>query len=377
MKAQNTATKKRVTHFIPGLDLGGAETMLYQLLLNRDREDIQYCVVNLGMGDYYIEKIMKLSIPVVTVQITRKPISSIFRLRRLFKNTTELCCWMYHTNLIGYLLFDRKAKEKKLIWNIRHSNLDPEKNKRLTLVINRICAHFSRNVDTVVYNGKEAKDIHEKVGYSPKISIVLDNGCDLERFCFDGDKRENTRKKLGIRNDNVVVLSVARDAPIKDLPTFVAAFRKIHEIFPNTLALMCGEGVDEDNNKLKQIIEKEQLRVGKDVLLLGRRDDIEQILNACDVYVLHSAGEALPNILIQAMACECLCVSTDVGEAKRILDDESLIVEPQNPEKLSQTVLRILSYSKERREELKSRNRRIVLEKYDIKKVSKKYESVF
>ena len=367
---------KRVTHLTVGLGKGGAETMLYQVLKHRTDMSIQYRVISLGAAHYYEKPIRQLGIDVIEVPFRKKPIPSLWRIFRTLRNTDTLCCWMYHANLIGYYL-GRLAGVKRIVWNIRHSNLDPDLNSKLTLKINHWCARRSKNVSLVAYNGEQARKVHEEIGYCSGKGMVLNNGCDCEEFKPDADARFSLREELAIPEEKQIVLSVTKNHPIKDIPTFIRAFALLHRGLPNTVAVMCGSGVNGDSMEIAALCHEYDLQIGEDIFLLGMRHDVPRLMAGCDLYVLHSAGEAFPNTLIQAMACGCLCVATDVGDVRRILGENSFVVQPCVPEKLYKTMMLAITVSDEKKAVLKSENRKAVMQFFDIRGIAEHYERLF
>lgn len=367
--------KQRVVHLITGLGKGGAETMLYQIIKNGTINSPMHTVVSLGLSHYYEEQLQKLGVEVIILDIKRNPLRTLTSMFQIGKKAEILCCWMYLPNLLGYIVGRKHVK--KLIWCIRHSDLRLADNSRKTILFSRICARLSPNVDLIAYNGYEAKKIHENAGYRPVDEVVLDNGIDETEYFHDEEEGKQVRRLLGIGDDRKVVLSVARNTGIKDLPTFIRALSLIRQSEPNVIGIMCGDGVDSSNRVLIECCKENGLSVGTDVYLIGFHDNVREIMNAADVYILHSAGEAFPNTLLQAMACEISVAATNVGDVKRILDDDRLIVETGDYRGLAKIALDLLAMSQDQKEICRKRNREIVLSRYNIRKIVERYEGIF
>lgn len=367
---------KRVTHLIVGLGKGGAETMLYQVLKYRPNPDLHHKVISFGAAHYYEDLIRQMGIPVVEVSLRKKPVSSLVRIFREIRGSDTLCCWMYHANLIGYYL-GRLAGVKRIVWNIRHSNLDPAVNSATTLKINRWCAKRSTKVSAIAYNGQQACKVHEEIGYCSEKGITLDNGVDCAEFRPMPEAGASLRAEFGIRDNQQIILSVTKNHPIKDIPTFIQAFAMLQKDKPNTVAVMCGGGVDRNDKKISDLCQKNGLTIGEDIFLLGMRHDVPRLLAGCDLYVLHSAGEAFPNTLIQAMACGCLCVATDVGDVRRILSDDRRIAPAQDREKLCTVMEKNLTVLPDVRNAISNRNKDIVMQNFSIEKTVREYEKLF
>ena len=367
---------KNVTHLIVGLGKGGAETMLYQVLKHCSGDTVKHSVISLGASHFYDDPIRKLGVLVCEVQFRKRPLQSLWRIFRSIQHTDTLCCWMYHANLVGYYM-GKLAGVKKVIWCIRHSNLDAELNKRTTLRINRYCARLSKKVAIITYNGEEARKVHEELGYCHEKGIVLDNGCDCNEYVPSESAGAQVRYEIGVPTDKRLILSVTKDHPIKDIPTFITAFSVLHRELTDVVAVMCGSGVDAANERLVASCKENGLEVGKDIFLLGMRHDVPRLMAGCDLFVLHSAGEAFPNTLVQAMACSCLCITTDVGDAKHILGQEECTVPCSNMQFLHIKMSQLLSLSKADIDQLRNQNRLRAIERYDIRSVVHKYEALY
>ena len=351
--------------------------MLYQIVKYGSKADFAHRVISLGASSYYEELLRGEGAEVIVLPLRKRPLSSMARLVRLLRGTKLLCCWMYHANFLGYIAA-KLAGVQKIIWCIRHSNLDKAVNKGTTLRINHLCARWSKGVDVITYNGVRARTIHEEIGYCTEKGVVLDNGCDTQEYAPDARCAEQLRTELGIPEEKMMILSVTKDSPIKDIPTFLEAFARLKkQCDMPVVAVICGAGVECGNERLRVHCEEDGLDLGRDIFLLGMRHDVPKLLAACDVYVLHSAGEAFPNVLLQAMSCGCLCVSTDVGDARRILNAGDYIVQPGNPDALAEKMKQMLDMDQQSAQTLRVQNRQRVCAEFSVEKIVKNYEELF
>lgn len=367
--------KQKMVHLITGLGKGGAETMLYQIIKNRNTDTPASAVVSLGLSHYYEEPLKNFGIRVISLDIRHHPLRTLIRLFQIGKNTEILCCWMYLSCFLGYLVGRKHAK--KLIWCIRHSDLSINNNSRKTLLFCRMCARLSPKVDMIAYNGDRARKVHAGKGYRPIKEAVLDNGIDGVEYFPDEEAGERFRRKLGIRDDSRVIVSVARNTAIKDLPTFVRMLSIVREKNQDAVGVMCGYGIDCSDEKLMECCKDNNLTVGKDIFLIGFRENVREVMNAADVYVLHSAGEAFPNTLLQAMACGTLAAATDVGDVGKILGSRELIAKPGDYRRLAEIVSDLIAMDEEEKKMYRKRNREAVLSRYDIRKITESYEELF
>lgn len=367
---------KTVTHLITGLGKGGAETMLYQVLKYRTDREITQQVISLGGAHYYEGPIRELGVPVTELAFRTRPASGFLRLVKLLRGTDTLVCWMYHANFVGYLA-GRLSKVPRIVWCIRHPTLDPTLDKKLSLRISAFCAKRSSRVAAVTYNGEKARAVHEAAGYCPEKTVVLVNGCDCEEYIPNPGAAAEIRRELGLSAGQQILLSVTRDHPGKDVPTFLAAVALLRRERPDIVGVLCGSGIEPANIPLAKACADNGLRLGEDVFLLGQRHDVPRLLAACDVYVLHSAEEAFPNALLQAMSCGCLCVATDAGDVKHILPDSRWMIETKNADILAEKIAELLELPPEAARSVRAQNRRTIREKFDIHQIVKEYEALF
>jgi glycosyltransferase involved in cell wall biosynthesis len=159
--------------------------------------------------------------------------------------------------------------------------------------------------------------------------VLVPNGVDLERAASAG-AREAVRAALGAGPEVVVILSVARLVPQKGLDTLIDAFARV----PGRPHLwIAGDGTQRRELEARAA----RLGVSDRLRLLGRRDDVADLLAAGDVFALASRHETTPIALLEAMAAGRGCVVTDVGDCRAMLGEGSagLVVPPRDQDALA------------------------------------------
>lgn len=367
---------KTVVHLITSLGKGGAETMLYQVLKYQQSREFNYKIISLGGGHYYEKPMRDLGFEIIELDFRRHPLSGFIRLCRELRGADTLCCWMYHANLVGYLAA-RMADIGRVVWCIRHSDLNPVRNKARTLRINQICARWSKNVSAVLYNGNRSRAAHEMLGYYREKGFVVDNGCDCEEYKPNENAKKAVCNEFGVSEEKKIIVTASKNAPGKGLDTYLHALRLVKKNSAQAIALMCGRDVNGDNCIMIELCDREKLRVGEDVILAGMRHDVPMLLAACDLFVLPEDAAAFPNVLLQAMASGCVCVTTDVGDARRILNNDACVVPPGEPEALAKKITELLALPRETADIIRRKNRMRVQENFDIREIVKQYEEMF
>jgi glycosyltransferase involved in cell wall biosynthesis len=140
-----------------------------------------------------------------------------------------------------------------------------------------------------------------------------------------------------------IVLGVGRLTPQKDFPTLLRAFAEVRRQRPARL-LILGEG--DDRPRLEALAD--ELGVRADVGLPGFRDDAMACMARSALFVLSSAWEGLPTVLIEAMAAGIRVVSTDCPSGPReILQDGRLgaLVPVGDHHALAEAMLAALTHS--------------------------------
>jgi glycosyltransferase involved in cell wall biosynthesis len=328
---------QKILHVITSLGNGGAEAVLSRLIEADSMCGNSHHVISLTDRGIYAERVEAMGVSVYTLGFPRGRItlSGLFKLFRILKllKPDVVQTWMYHADLVGGVIA-RLAGIRAISWGIRHANLDPAHNSGGTLRVVRLCAFLSSLVPRqIVSCSAQATRLHQAIGYRADKFLQIPNGYNMDRFKPDAIARSLARAELGITKDAFVFGIVARFDTQKDHQNLVDALGLLKRRGFEFTCLFVGVEMDAANETLSGWIK--QAGVADRVALLGPRSDIPAIMNAVDVNVLSSLGEAFPNVLAEAMACGTPCVTTDVGDAAVIVAQHGWVVVPKDSNALA------------------------------------------
>jgi glycosyltransferase involved in cell wall biosynthesis len=170
-----------------------------------------------------------------------------------------------------------------------------------------------------------------------KIRVIY-NGVDLERF--GAKTRDRSWLAPNAAQEKWIVLVGNMHSDVKGHPCLIAAASAIAGEFPGIRFVLAGDGEQRQN------FEQHVARLGlqSNFLFLGRRDDVPRLLACCDIAVLPSKAEGLPNAVLEYLAAGLPTVASLVGGNAEIIQDgkTGLLVPPDDPSALSEALLRLL-----------------------------------
>jgi glycosyltransferase involved in cell wall biosynthesis len=188
---------------------------------------------------------------------------------------------------------------------------------------------------------------------------VIDNPFDLERLDPRRFDRADARAAIGVRNGAPVLALIGQITPWKGQEEAVRALAIVRRAHPDALLLLVGEAkftaraTRYDNHAYLDRLRATIAGLGlvDAVSFLGEREDVPELLRACDLALVPSWEEPFGRTVVEAMAMEVPVLATAVGGPSEIVHDEQegVLLPPRQPEAWAAAIVRLLDDDAQRR----------------------------
>jgi len=254
----------------------------------------------------------------------------------------------------------------KTIIHTDHARIFPDKKRYM--FAEWLMAQFAYKVVGVSNHTSENLIKYEKI--SKKKIITIPNGVDGTLYNVSIN-REQKKRELGIvKNGPIIGLGVRLEEQ-KGITYLLKAMPIIMKEFQDITLLIAGKG----NLKNDLIKEASDLGITNNIIFVGPRLDMAELLKLFDLYVLPSLWEGLPMVLLESLAAGCPIVTTDVGGNSTVIKHRlnGSLVEPRNFTSLASEIIRLLKDEELRINYIKN-GYEIFNSKYSAKVMTEQYE---
>lgn len=364
------ALNKKITYLTTGLTLGGAEIQLTRIAIGMQQRGWETDVVSMLPPVDLMDELQEAGVTVSSLDMSPIPNPlAILKLGRKLRRhgTVILHSHMAKANLLGRIA-GRVAGVPVQI-STAHNIVEGGRWLELAYRLTDRLADVTTNVS------HRAIDRYVSIkAVSPSRAMLMYNGLDTTRFGRDEQIRDIYRDKLDL-GDRFCWLAVGRLAPGKDYPNMLRAFRQVVDAEPGMRLLIVGRGPMKA--EIEQLVEK--FGLSSDVSLLGERKDVAALMCAADGYLMSSAWEGAPMVLLEASASGLPVVATDAGgNAELVRNDETgIIVEPADDTALAQAMTRIAGMSENDRRAMGDAGRAFVEREFSLPIVLDRWEDLY
>ncbi|MBN1311282.1 MAG: glycosyltransferase [Anaerolineae bacterium] len=339
MEPSDSSTRLiRILYVIGQMSYGGAERQLIELCkgLNPMRYALSVCSLTPKWTMFDRYQLPHVDRIVCYKRAGMDP-AIIFRLARImYKGNYDIVhTWLYTANTWGRVAA-RLAGVPVVIGSLRVAS---GWQNRFRTFMSQCLVPL---VDVMVANAQAVRDSDASTLLIRPEYEVIYNGVDTKRFLPVAPKLiTQTRSSLRLPENGPLIGTVGRFDPQKDYRTWLQMASHVQASLPGARFVIVGDG------EFRRAIEAWIVELGleNNVMLLGSRPDIENIMPVFDVFVLSSRYEGLPNVILEAMSCGVPVVATSVDGTVELVhhNETGLLVKPHDALALAEAVLRILS----------------------------------
>ncbi|MEY2449919.1 MAG: hypothetical protein QOH79_3395, partial [Acidimicrobiaceae bacterium] len=284
----------RVLWVIKGLGPGGAERLLVSVARAADRDAVSYEVAYvLPWKNHLVDELTAADVPCHLVGGPRGLADPrwLLRVRRLLRSDFDAVHVHSPAVASGIRPLVRSMRSRPALVSTEHN----------------LWSSFGRITRAANRASLALDDLHLAVSDEVRESMsprarertrVVVHGVPVGELAARQGDRDAQRAALGLRDDDVVVTTIANMRWTKDYPTLLRAAVTVTASDPRVRFLAAGQGPLEAQVRA----EAERLGLGERFRVLGYVDDAAGLLSASDVFVLASQVEGLPIALLEAMA---------------------------------------------------------------------------
>ena len=348
----------KILMIITGLGMGGAEHVVINLAdeLATLGHEVKLAYLNGEIEVKVSPKNPEVELISIGMHGSKDFAKAYIRLRKLVKDFKPdvVHSHMVHANIISRLL--RLTIRIPKVISTAHSSNEGGKLRMLAYRLTDKLADISVNVSQ-----SAVEEFITKGAVKPGQMITIANGIDIDKFKFNDSSRIKLRSQLSINNEKVI-LAVGRLDAAKDYPNLLNAITLLKVERQDFKVFIVGDGPYKDTlYKLTK-----DLKIDSCVRFLGIRNDVKELMSAADIYVMSSAWEGLPMVILEAMACESLVVATDCGGISEAVGSQGLLVESKNEIVLAQALDKALGLSEVERSNIGAAARERIIDHYSL-----------
>ncbi|MED3662285.1 glycosyltransferase family 1 protein [Ureibacillus terrenus] len=302
--------KIKILQVIGALRVGGAENMVMNFwrYIDKDLFHFDFLVFGESIGEYENEA-RELGSNIIHINEPAKGYMSFFKnLEQVLIDYGPYDVVHSHTlHNSGLIMLAANRCGVKYRITHSHSTKSRIKENLLTIFYEKVMKYLILKYSTkLLACGKDAGNYLYGNNIFQRKGVIINNGIDIKKYKFNESIRDEYRKKFNIEN-KLVIGNIARFHKVKNLPFLIDIFSKVKLMHENAILLLVGDG--EERESVEKKVEEYDLR--DDVLILGFRSDIAEILQAIDIFVMPSLFEGLPVVLIEAQAAGLPCIISD------------------------------------------------------------------
>lgn len=366
----------RLLFVITSLNHGGAETQLLRMIQYFiQHSDYEIKVVVMVSPNYskFKDQIIMSGIEYTDLgaargKFTLKNLVDFLKVIKAFKPDV-VHSHMIHANLLAR--FSRLFVRIPFLVNTIHGEEELIGKRVLAYKLTDKLCNITTAVSEVILDQAVKRGAVDK----KKIKILY-NALDIIHYQPDPTLKHQLREEFKISREAFVWIIVGRLDAVKNHELLIQAMSILNHKGKFPYLIVLGDGVLRGH--LEEMVEN-KLLVKDKIIFCGNCENVHEVLNIADAFVLSSNNEGLPLVLQEAAALELPIVSTDVGGCNEVVinNKNGLLVRKESSSNLAEAMECIMKLSAEERIQMGHISRKIAIEKFDIRNVMSEWIALY
>ncbi|MGG7161202.1 glycosyltransferase family 4 protein [Clostridium baratii] len=331
----------RILYVINSLNIGGAEKLCVDLIKKSKKRGILIDLYLLNNQETELRsELVKENINIFSS--TTNNYKSYKHIIWLIKNSKKYDVIHSHLSYSQYYvsvlrIFNRKLK----LITTEHSTFNERRNLKIFKFIEKFM--YGQYSKIIVINNENLKSIIQWQKSIKNKVIVINNGIDIKKYSRGNKNNIKDERLLRIKDKNKILM-IAAFRKEKNHKLMLNVLKKLDE--KNVLILL-GDGESSIKNYIKEFISENNLE--NRVIMLGNRNDVEDIINFCDIAVLPSMWEGFGLVAVECMAGGLPIVGSNVKGLSEVINNKDLLFNKNDKDDLTRKICCLLndSYKKE------------------------------
>ncbi len=307
--------KIKILYIVSTLQRCGPTNQLFNIVSNLDPNNFECIILTLSKesNDTLMPKFLAHGIRVESLELTRISgfISGWKRIKRKVKSYGPDIVHTQGIRADGYAvrLKEFGIKTVATIRCIPHEDYPMKYGKFIGRIMANQHLHSLNNLDIIASVSRSINNSLNEVGLK---TTTIQNGCDLSKYTNASiEEKIGLRDKLRLSKDKIILISVGHLSNRKDPQTIIQAFKKCFDHIRFQL-IFVGDG--ELREDCESMVEKE------DIKFIGRVDNVNEYLQASDVFISASISEGLPNTVLESLSCGIPTILSNIPQHTEIFE---------------------------------------------------------
>lgn len=332
---------------VDSLRLGGAETMLVNLVNRLDRAKFSTTVVSLSDDNPLAARIEPGAAELIALprrfRYDFRPVSRIGDLIQRKRIRASLSFDMFDFFFVRLALLQLRVQQPTFLLSMHRTRPENLKDYLQTFAYSRML----NGCRIVSVSSQQAEYLSMRYRIAPERFRTIHNGIDVQYFdpALISESKAQIRQRIGIPESASVILQVANFGIAKRHQDSFLALRMLRTVNPELKVVLALVGGGSSAREAELRLMSERLGVADAVLFLGVHRDVRPLYRMADCFTLSSFTESFSISALEAMAMGLPCVLTDVGGAREMVREgiDGFVTPMGDPKALAEKWIMLLS----------------------------------